>query len=142
MGLYHPLQAARAFARVKKLETLGKQVATIFPGPSHELMELPSFEARLQREIPQFDRSQFRKHAWRATLANVAYQRLRIPAIHGSGVSGGLEFSQTTYNGDPVPVLDVRALKTALQHLSLKQDVVQKLTGNGSVMMRVSAGIN
>jgi hypothetical protein len=117
MGLCHPLQAARAFTQVKQLEILGRQVATVFPGPSHELMDLPTFEAQMKREIPQFDRSQFRKHAWRATLANVAYQRLRIPAIHGSGVSGALEFSQTTYNGDPVPILDLRALKNCVSAL-------------------------
>ena len=142
MGRCHPLQAARAFAQVTKLEMLGKQVATVFPGPSHELMDLPTFEYQMKREIPQFNRLQFRKHAWRATLANVAYQRLRIPAVHGTGVSGALEFSLTTYKGDPVPFLMCARLKIALPRLSLKQDVVQKLTDNGLVMMRVSVGFN
>lgn len=120
MGLYHPLQAARAFAQVKQLEMLGTQVAIAFPGPSHELMDLSSFEAQMKRKIPQFDSPRFRKHAWRATLANIAYQSLRIPAVHGSGVSGGLEFSRTKYNGDPVPILDFRALQNCASALIIK----------------------
>ena len=54
---------------------------------------------------------------WRATIANVVYQHLRNAAMHGFGTSAGIVLSQTTWNGQPVPILGLSELKRCARGL-------------------------
>src|SRR5438874_1288546 len=103
MALAHPLQATRAFGAMKpSWKALAERVASAFPGPSHEVLPIPTFEQALTGHVTTAELAQLRPELWRATIANVVYQHLRNPAIHSFGTSAGIVLSQTTWNGQPV----------------------------------------
>jgi hypothetical protein len=117
MGLAHPVQAIRAFNEMSaNWQQLSRKVASRFPGPSQELLPITDLEVELSRLIKSSERVQLHNEMWRTTIAAVAYRRLRTAAIHGFGVRGEIEFSNTTYGGKPVPNLNLTELqKCALE---------------------------
>jgi hypothetical protein len=113
MGLAHPLQAVRAFEAMNEpWKTLAGRIKVAFPGPSHELLPTSTFEEALKEYLTPLQLMQLKPELWRATIANVVYQHLRNPAIHGFGSTGGIILSQTTWNGQAVPELGLSLLKT------------------------------
>lgn len=112
MGLAHPFQAVRAFEAIKALKTLAGRIGVAFPGSSYGLIPTSTFETELAKHITASELTQLRPELWRTTIANVVYQHLRNPAIHGFGSSGGIIFSQTTWNGQAVPELGLSLLRT------------------------------
>jgi len=75
MALAHPLQAARAFGAMKTpWKALAERIAGAFPGPSHEVVPIPTFEQALAEHVTTAELAQLKPELWRATIANVAYQ--------------------------------------------------------------------
>jgi hypothetical protein len=110
MGRFYPLQLARALSTEDKLKPFSTEIAAAFPGPSYQLMDAITFEKEMRQKIPKLQLSLLQKHAWKATVANIAYKHLRVPAIHGLGSSGDLNLN-ATYNGTPAPILDLQRFK-------------------------------
>lgn len=52
-------------------------------------------------------------HLWRASMANIAYDRIRVAEVHGPG-SGGLSFDETIYEGHTGVTLDFEKFYDAL----------------------------
>ena len=52
-------------------------------------------------------------HLWRASMANICYEYIRNPQIHGAG-SIGLSFGETTFDGEKAVRLDFHVLHAAL----------------------------
>lgn len=118
MALAHPLQAARAFGAMKApWKALAERIAGAFPGRSHEVLPIPTFEQALAEHVTTAELAQLRPELWRATIANVVYQHLRNAAIHGFGTSAGIVLSQTTWNGQLVPILGLSELKSCARGL-------------------------
>lgn len=112
MGLAHPLQAIRAFSRMQlPWKALAERIAHAFPGPVHELLPTQLFEEALVHHLTPAELTQLMPEVWRVTIANVVYQHLRNPSVHGFGAGGGIILSQTTYHGQPVPILGFSQLK-------------------------------
>lgn len=55
-------------------------------------------------------------HLWRASMANICYEYIRNPQIHGAG-SIGITFDETTFDGKAGVRLDFQVLYDALHHL-------------------------
>ena len=118
MALAHPLQAARAFAAMKPpWKVLAERIACAFPRLSHEVVPIPTFEQALAVHITTAELAQLKPELWRATIANVVYQHLRNPAIHGFGTSGGIILSETTWNRQPLPILGFATLRNCARGL-------------------------
>ena len=112
MRLAHPLQAIRAFSQMKALwKTLAERITHAFPRPVHELLPILLFEQELAHHLTATELAQLRSEGWRATIANIVYQHLRNPSVHGFSASGGISLSQTTYHGQPVPILGFPQLR-------------------------------
>lgn len=106
MGLAHPLEALQSFRRMKgPWPALAKRIEVAFPGPPHELLPMAVFEQRVGYHVTAAELDQLRKETWRATIAHGAYQHLRNPSVHAFGASDGIYFSQTVFQGAPVPPL-------------------------------------
>ena len=107
MGLVHPSQAICVFSQMKSpWKTLAERIAHAFPGPVCELLPVSHFEQVLGLTPTE------RAEVWRATIANIVYQHLRNPSVHGFRGSGGIILSQTTYQGQPVPIIGFPQLKS------------------------------
>ena len=118
MALAHPLQAARAFGEMKTpWKALAERIAGAFPGPSHEVVPIPTFEQALAEHVTTAELAQLKPELWRATIANVAYQHLRNPAIHAFGTGGGIILSKTTWNGQPISILGFAILRNCARGL-------------------------
>jgi hypothetical protein len=112
MRLAHPLQAIRAFSRMQQpWKRFAERIAHAFPGPVHELLPIPLFEEALAQHLTTAELAQLRPEVWRTTIANVVYQHLRNPSVHGFGAGNGIILSQTTYQDQPVPILGFSQLK-------------------------------
>jgi hypothetical protein len=118
LALAHPLQATRAFGAMKaSWKTLAERIAQAFPGLSHEVLPIQTFEQALADYVTTAELAQLGPELWRATIANVVYQHLRNAAIHGFGISAGIVLSQTTWNGQPVPIIGLSELKSCARGL-------------------------
>lgn len=110
MELAHPLQFVRSFKKNKEPKAI---IAVFHHGsvePPYELVTLKNLEEYLEQVLGETVPKSFKNELWRATIANVVYQYLRNPAVHGAGVSGALGFGQTTYGGKEMPILDFERL--------------------------------
>lgn len=118
MALAHPLQAARAFeAMGTPWKVLAERIATAFPGASYEVVPISAFEQALAAHVTLAELAKLKPELWRTTIANVAYQRLRNPTIHGFGASGGINLSGMIWNGQPVPILGFDTLRNCARGL-------------------------
>jgi hypothetical protein len=112
MELAHPLQAIRAFSQMQSpWKALAERISHVFPGPVYDLLPIPLLEQALAHHLTPAELVQLRPEVWRATIANVVYQHLRNPSVHGFGTGSGIILSQTTYNGQPVPILGLPQLR-------------------------------
>jgi hypothetical protein len=105
---------------VRWLERLGpggERIASAFPEPPHEVLPIPAFEQALAPHVGPAELERLKPELWRATIANVAYQHLRNPAIHGFGSGGGIVLSETMWNGQPVPPLGYGMLRNCVRGL-------------------------
>jgi hypothetical protein len=119
LALVHPLQAIRRFKKMKSpwWQQIAAGLETVFPGPNYELQAQPDFLANL---APHFSRNELHKvkgELWRTTIAAVAYYWLRNPSVHGLGPGQNTSFSGSTYEGKPVPNLDLKRLHDAAAKL-------------------------
>jgi hypothetical protein len=111
MAFAHPLQAKRAFEELKSLKTIAAKIDAVFPGPSYELLTMLEFEQAVAEHLTSAEIERLNPHLWRAAIANVAYQHLRNPAVHGFGTSDGLLLTKTSISGDqPIPILGFSVL--------------------------------
>jgi len=53
---------------------------------------------------------------WRASMANIAYDHIRVAEVHGPG-SGGLSFDETIYEGKKGVTLDFEKFYDALKEI-------------------------
>jgi hypothetical protein len=116
MRLVHPLQAIRSCEGTKQLKHVATQLAKRFPGPSYELMTVTRFETVLTQLGTDAEFEKLRPEIWRATLANIVYEWLRNPIIHGFK-TGGVSFPEATYNGQNVPELKTPKLINCVKGL-------------------------
>ena len=101
MALAHPLQAMRAFRRMKApWPDLADRIQPVFANPPYELLPTPAFVEALG--IARTEIEQVRREAWRTTIANLVYQHLRNTSVHAFGGGSGIWLSQTTHQGLPV----------------------------------------
>jgi hypothetical protein len=78
-------------------------------------------EAELTQEIQASSMADSEKDAvisnvWRASIANICYDHIRNPEIHGPG-SGGLSFGDSMYEGKVGVSVDFRILYDALRKI-------------------------
>ncbi len=69
-----------------------------------------------QSSLAQDDKAKLIAQLWRASMANVVYDRIRVAEVHGPG-SGGISFSRTIYEGKTDFVLDFDKLFPALREI-------------------------
>jgi hypothetical protein len=118
IGLAHPLQAIRAFSQMRQpWQAFAEQITCAFPGPVHEILPTPVFEEALAHHLTAAELAQVRSEVWRATIANIVYQHLRNPSVHGFSASSGIILSQTTYHGQPVPIFGLPQLRGCVSGL-------------------------
>ncbi len=127
MQLAHPLQAVRSFGSMNEpWKTLAGRLEAAFQGPPYELVPILTLENELAKH---FSGSELKAELWRTTIANVVYRRLRNPAIHGFGPSGGIIFSETKWKGQPVPEVGLPSLKDCA--LGLINEARNRSVANG-----------
>lgn len=115
-GMLHPRQLieeakAHVPSAVPVLEGL------IAGCPTELLTELQVSGALLASNIRVEDRKRVLPFLWKASVANIAYEFIRNPAVHGPG-AGSLSFSQTTYDGKKGFALDFETFYAALREIS------------------------
>lgn len=70
------------------------------------------------------------REVWRGTIANAIYTALRSPGVHYGGVSHGLSFSKTTFQGQVIARIDFESLHPALVSIAAHARKVSEETGD------------
>lgn len=84
--------------------------------PAALLQEKEVADEVRKSSLPPEQKEELVKNLWRASMAKIAYDYLRVPEIHGPG-SGGLSFAETIYNGQTGIRLDFDKLHDALKEI-------------------------
>jgi hypothetical protein len=103
----HPRQLLSALEeRVPKLyQRIGDRLAAAFATAQDALRTREEVVALVKDQRTVGEMQQLQNHLWRGTLANPVYSNIRSALVHKLGASP-LLLSQTTFHGQPVPVLD------------------------------------
>jgi len=118
LGLVHPLQAVRAFNRMKSSwQEIATRIVSVFAGPNYELQTKHNFLGKLTQILSDNEIQLVEKELWRTTTAAIAYFHLRNPSVHGFGAGPDISFSATTYQEISVPVLDFNRLHSVASNL-------------------------
>ncbi|PSH04036.1 MAG: hypothetical protein CXZ00_09515 [Acidobacteria bacterium] len=74
------------------------------------------------------DKTKLVENLWRASIANIVYDHIRVAEVHGPG-SGGLSFDKTVYAGNTGVTLDFDMFYNALGQILEKVRKVSMATG-------------
>ena len=93
------------------------------------------------------DTIRLKDNLWRGTLAALAYQHLRNPAVHEMGGAKSFQFEGTTFKGDSVPDLNFsllyKSLLKVLNTMRRKSDETRTYFGlNLDTLLRESLAIH
>jgi hypothetical protein len=66
---------------------------------------------------------------WQGSFAAIVYDRFRVDAVHGFGPPNGITFDQTTFQGNPVPVIDFKMVHDCLKRVVAVCKQVSKQSG-------------
>ena len=69
------------------------------------------------------------ENLWRSSIANIAYDFIRVAEVHGPG-SGGLSFDESIYQGQKGVTLSFEMLYDALQHIHQRVTEASLFTGH------------
>jgi len=113
-GLVHPKQAVQVLRTVKlfvnninaieaAISTIGKQLCQ-----AQSLLEL------LRPILTSKQKDWLDNNLYKLTIAAISYERVRSELVHDISAAP-VSFSETTYNGNPIPSIDFDLLYVALQ---------------------------
>ena len=102
--------------------------ALVANDPTALLTEQQVSDAIRGSDVEMEDRKKVLENLWRASVANITYDCIRNPAIHGPG-AGGLSFSETTHNGKKGLVLDFDIFYDGLRQVSSGVKALSVATG-------------
>lgn len=139
-SLIHPLQMIRALDRMEgPWPSRAKIIASIFPGPSYELMDRLTFARSLSSGFGPQELGLIQQKFWRGTIAALAYYWLRNPSVHRFGSSPSLSFGSTLYQGKEPPSLAqatlIPPLRSMINEASTRSMNACEWFGNDSIML-------
>lgn len=118
-SLIHPLQLIFELRRVGKSWTqILQKLEKAFPGPSYMLMTESAFQQSTLALLTPTEYATLKPEVYRGSLASVAYNWIRNPAVHKLGGSNRIEFSSTTYNGAAVSSMGFAELMPTLRAMA------------------------
>ncbi len=112
----HPRQLKIGFeaSGAPKVQQLGERVVAAWGKAQDKLYSEEEVCALLRDRLTPPAYGMLKGNLWRGTLANTAYQKLRIPLVHRLGAPDAVTFPETEFGGQRVPDLDFRLLYRAL----------------------------
>ena len=66
---------------------------------------------------------------WQGSFAAIVYDRFRVDAVHGFGPPDGITFDRTTFQDNPVPVIDFKMVHDCLKRVAAVCKQVSKQSG-------------
>jgi len=81
------------------------------------LIEPQELLARLEPSLDEKQRSWLQDNIFKGSMAMISYERIRCELVHDIDAETSISFSETTYNGNPVPILDFEALYSSLKKI-------------------------
>lgn len=118
LALIHPklLQTSLPYKSTAPANKTALQAAFARLPPNQALSEAELFTA-LGSGLPSDAVAFLRRELWRARIAAVAYSNIRSLGAHWFGSPGSVSFSQTIYQGRPLPEIDFSILRVALDRV-------------------------
>jgi hypothetical protein len=114
-GMIHPGELIK---RTKKNlpRAIPLMESIVRTSPNALISEPDIAQAQQASNLPQQDKNKAMEHLWRASIANMCYENIRIPEVHGSG-SGGFALDQTIYLGVKGLRIDFTKIYPALRKI-------------------------
>lgn len=84
----------------------------------NKLYKVAAIEKHLDSTLNVEQKEWFHDYWFKGSMAMIAYERIRCEAVHDM-YTIKLSFSETELNGEPVPELDFKLLKSALDEIVL-----------------------
>jgi hypothetical protein len=111
LSYIHPRQLLSVLeARVPTLyQRISDRLAAAFATSQDALRTREEVVTLMHHQLTHEETQHLKNHLWRGTLASLVYSNLRSPLVHRLGASPIL-LSQTTFRGQPVPILDFTLL--------------------------------
>ena len=144
MRLYHPRALLRWLeSAARKFAVLASQIETGFT-PIDQPMEEEPFRNKVEVCLGPEGFRLVEKELWRATIAAITYQRVRIPWIHRLQGYGAVSFGNSSYGGAPLADIDFEMLHRALVHITAAARQTSEQSGKffGHDFAPVNAGAN
>jgi len=105
----HPKQLCESFQAIRGLRVLGLKLAATFDAEDHRLRSREEVVRHVTGPLTSDEIARLRQEAWRGTLANLVYARIRCQLVHNLSAAP-LLLSKTTLRGESVPTLDFHLL--------------------------------
>jgi hypothetical protein len=106
----HPKQLWIGLISTKNLRGIGEKIGITLKGAKKKLYTEEQALTLVANLLNKKEMTKLRSNLWRGTLAVLAYEWFRNPAVHELGGAKSFSFEGTTFKGKPAPVLDFSLL--------------------------------
>jgi len=113
----------------KSLREIGQKIGVTLRKAANKLLTHEEILALVAHLLNKEEMTKFNDNLWRGTLAALAYERFRNPAVHELGGEKSFYFDKTTFKGELAPVLDFLLLYNGMLNIFKKLRKISTETG-------------
>lgn len=114
--LVHPKQLKDLLSSKPLFTGVYGTLEPLIDGFGGHLIDPREVLARLDPPLNEQQRSWLQGNIFKGSMANISYERIRCELVHDIS-GGGISFSETMHNGNPVPNLDFEVLYSSLRKI-------------------------
>lgn len=127
-GMIHPRQVRELTQRHCRSAT--SFIESVIVRQPNTLLDEDELAAEIRKSsLLDDEKAKLIHNLWRASMANIAYDYIRVAEVHGPG-SGGLSFDETVYEGHTGVTLDFEKFYDALGHILERVKEASAATGH------------
>ncbi len=115
--LIHPKQLKKVLSTNGLFKEQFNTFEPVIDDYGPQLIEPQELLARLEPSLDEKQRSWLQDNIFKGSMAMISYERIRCELVHDIDAETSISFSETTYNGNPVPILDFEALYSSLKKI-------------------------
>jgi len=125
----HPKQLWIDFISDKNFRQIGKKSGVTLRKAENRLYTEEETITLVANLLNKEEMTKLKKNLWRGTLAALAYEWFRKPAVHELGGAKSFSFEKTIFKGKPVPVLDFSLLYRGMLNILRNMREISAKTG-------------
>jgi hypothetical protein len=114
--LVHPKQLRNVLASKPLFVDVFSQLEPLIAESGKQLIDPDELLARLNPILTETQQNWLQRYVFRGSMANISYERIRCELVHDISAND-VSFSETIYDGNPVPNLDFEMLYSSLRKI-------------------------